>query len=96
MPGNLDPRVTRAMAAIFIDGGMAAEAEKCLNTYLRAQPNDVDAWMKLAIAKDALGYTQDAYNAIRQAYQINAQQASECLRASEELQRIAAPLFQRR
>ena len=96
MPGNLDPRVTREMSAIFLDGGMAAEAEQCLNTYLRAQPNDVDAWMKLAIAKDALGYTQDAYNAIRQAYQLNAQQAAECLRASEELQRIAAPLFRRR
>ena len=84
------------MATILSDGGLNAEAEACLNDYLRTAGNDVDAWLQLAIVKDALGKTQDAYNAIRQAYQINANAAAEKLRSSEELQRIAAPLFRRR
>ena len=96
MPGNIDMRVKRDMATIFSDGGLNAEAETCLNDYLRTAGNDVDAWMQLAIVKDALGKINDSHNAIRQAYHINANAAAEKLRASEALQRIAAPLFRRR
>ena len=96
MPGNLDPRLKREMAFILAEGGLYAEAETCLNDYLRTASNDVDAWMQMAIVKEALGRTPDAHNAIRQAYQINANAAAEKLRSSEELQRIAAPLFRRR
>ena len=96
MPGNIDPRLKREMATIFTEGGLHADAETCLNDYLRTAGNDVDAWMQMAIVKEALGRTPDAHNAIRQAYQINANAAAEKLRSSEELQRIAAPLFRRR
>ena len=95
-PGGFDPRIKREMATILADGGLHAEAETCLNDYLRTAGNDVDAWMQMAIIKDALGRTPDAHNAIRQAYQINANAAAEKLRSSDELQRIAAPLFRRR
>ena len=96
MPGNLDPRLKREMASILAEGGLNAEAETCLNDYLRTAGNDVDAWMQMALIKEALGRTPEAHNAIRQAYQINANAAAEKLRSSEELQRIAAPLFRRR
>ncbi len=95
-PDNLDGRIYREMGGILAEGGLNAEAETCLNRYLRAVANDVDAWMQLAIVKDALGKTPEAYQAIRQAYQINANEAARCLQASEQLQRIAAPLFNRR
>ena len=93
---GIGPNIKREMAAILADGGMHVEAETCLNDYLRTAGNDVDAWMQMAIIKDALGKVNDAHNAIRQAYQINANAAAERLRSSEDLQRIAAPLFRRR
>ena len=72
--------------------GSSSAAQKLDDSF----QNDVDAWMQMAIVKEALGRTPDAHNAIRQAYQINANAAAEKLRSSEELQRIAAPLFRRR
>ena len=95
-PGGFDPRLKRDMATILAAGGLNEDAEACLNDYLRMASNDVDAWMQMAIVKDALGRTPDAHNAIRQAYKINANAAAETLRSSEELLRIAAPLFPRR
>jgi tetratricopeptide (TPR) repeat protein len=95
-PPNLDPQLQRGMASIFAEGGMNAEADACLNAYLRANPNDVDTWLQLAIVKDAQGLVQDSQNAIIQAYRINAQEASQRLQSNEQLQRIAAPLFRRR
>ncbi len=96
IPNGIGPNIKREMASIFSEGGMHAEAESSLNDYLRTAGNDVDAWMQMAIIKDALGKVNDAHNAIRQAYQINANAAAERLRSSEDLQRIAAPLFRRR
>ena len=96
IPNGIGPNIKREMASIFSEGGMHAEAETSLNDYLRTAGNDVDAWMQMAIIKDALGKVNDAHNAIRQAYQINANAAAERLRSSEDLQRIAAPLFRRR
>ena len=95
-PGDLDPRMMREMAMLLSNGGMNTEAEYCLNSYLRSAGNDIDAWMQMAIVKDSLGKMTDAHNAIRQAYQINANVAADKIRSSEELQRIAAPLFRRR
>jgi predicted Zn-dependent protease len=95
-PPSLDPNLQRGMAGIFAEGGMNAEADACLNAFLRANPNDIDAWMQLAIVKDALGLVQDSQNAIIQAYRLNANEAARRLQSSEQLQRIAAPLFRRR
>ena len=95
-PANLDPRGRRERSAIFADGGMRAEADACLNEYLRTQPKDADAWLQLAIVKDALGQTHDAQNAIYQAYQSDHAIFNQRLQASEQLQKIAAPLFRRK
>ena len=94
-PGNLDPRLNREMSSILSAGGLNAEAEGCLNNYLRIAGNDIDAWMQMVIIKDALGKTYEAHDAIRQAYKINAREAARHLQSSEQLQRIAAPLFRR-
>ena len=95
VPANLDPRVRREMAAVFAEGGLMAEADTCLNEYLRAQPKDVEALLQRALIKDALGKTYDAQSAIYEAYQANPQVFSQRLQASEQLQKIAAPLFKK-
>ncbi|MBR1589384.1 MAG: DUF2723 domain-containing protein [Kiritimatiellae bacterium] len=92
---NLDPRIRREMGAVFAEGGMMAEAETCLNEYLRAQPGDADGWLQLALVEDKLGKTYEAQNAIYQAYQANQQLFNQRLQSSEQLQKIAAPLFKR-
>ena len=95
-PSNLDPRARREMAAVFAEGGLMAEADACLNEYLRVQPKDADAWLQLAIVKDALGQTHEAQNGIYQAYQADKNIFNQRLQANEQLQKIAAPLFRRR
>ena len=93
IPANLDPHVRREMAAVFAEGGLMAEANECLNEYLRAQPKDVDALLQSAIVNDALGKTYEAQSAIYEAYQANPQLFNQRLQTSEQLQKIAAPLF---
>ena len=95
-PSNLDPRFRREMAAVLAEGGLMAESESCLEAYLKVQPKDADAWLQLAIVKDALGKTYDAQNAIYQAYQADKGIFNQRLQSSEQLQKIAAPLFRRK
>ncbi|MGN0853292.1 MAG: protein O-mannosyl-transferase family [Kiritimatiellia bacterium] len=96
LPPDVDPRLKIGISSILAEGGLHAEADACLNDYLRAQPQDVDAWLQLAVIKDTLGQTHAAQQAVVQAYQINRDAAAQRLQASPELQRIAAPLFRRR
>ena len=96
MPGNADPMMHRELSRILMEGGLNVEAEQQLNAYLRVRGRDADAWMQMAILKDAIGDAYGAQNAIRQAYNIDPNAAAERLRSNEQLQRIAAPLFRRR
>ena len=75
---------------------MESTVLSCLNEYLRNQPKDADAWLQLAIVKDALGKSYDAQNAIYQAYQADQHVFNQRLQGSEQLQKIAAPLFRRK
>ena len=95
-PGNVDPAFSRELSRILLEGGLAVEADQQLNEYLRVRGRDADAWMQMALVKDAVGDAYGAQNSIRQAYQIDPNVAQERLRSSEQLQRIAAPLFRRR
>ena len=54
---------------------------------------DVDALLQSAIVNDALGKTYEAQSAIYEAYQANPQLFNQRLQTSEQLQKIAAPLF---
>ncbi|MGN0846614.1 MAG: protein O-mannosyl-transferase family [Kiritimatiellia bacterium] len=96
IPHDLDLRARRDMATVLMEGGLNAEAETLLNACLRLQPQDAEAWLKMALVKDALGQVQAAQSAIVQAYQIDKELANQRLGANEQLQRIAAPLFRRR
>ncbi len=96
MPRDIDGQTQMMIVTLLADGGLNNEADQCLNNYLRTNPKDAEAWLTLAAIKDALGQKQDALNAIRQAYQANANQAAQRLQNDQNLQRIAAPLFQRR
>ena len=91
-----DPRYRLEAVNILSEGGLTAEAETTLNTYLRDQPNDVEAWLKMAILKDARGQVEQAQSAIIQAYKIDRNAFAQLVSANEQLQRIAAPLFQKR
>lgn len=98
MPPTADPRMRREVAAVLAEGGLNAEAETVLNAYLndKALSKDAEAWLQLALVKDALGQVQSAQGAILQAYKLNPELTSQRLGASEPLQRIAAPLFRRK
>ena len=96
MPPSADARMRRETAAVLSEGGLNAEAETVLNAYLRVQPKDPEAWLQLALVKDALGQTQNAQSAILQAYKLNPELTSQRLGASEPLQKVAAPLFRRK
>ncbi len=96
LPPELQPNARLGIAAILSDGGLHAEAETCLNDLLRLHPQDADAWLQLAIVRDARGQTRDAQQAVYMAYRANKDVAARRLQSNETLQRIAAPLFQRR
>ena len=69
-----------------------------VKTEFNIEGNPIPRFCELVerVLPDQVTLVPDAHNAIRQAYQINANAAAEKLRSSEELQRIAAPLFRRR
>ena len=80
----------------LLEGGMVDDANNQINEYLRSQPKDAEAWLAAALAKNALSQVTEAQRAIIQAYQCDANLTMERIRASEALQRIAAPLFRRK
>jgi len=92
---DLEPRVRREIWIMLVAGGMMPEAETCLVEYLKSQPSDAEGWLQLALVEDKLNKTYEAQNAIYQAYQANQQLFSKRLQSSEQLQKIAAPLFKR-
>jgi tetratricopeptide (TPR) repeat protein len=96
LPGNTPPHFRKDLSMTLVEGGMMAEANAQLNEYLRIQPNDAEAWLAAAIAKDALSQVTEAQRAIIQAYQCDANLTMDKIRANETLQRIAAPLFRRK
>lgn len=96
LPADAPPHVRKELAVILTGGGMPAEASSLLNDYLRRHPQDAEAWLASALAKDALSQVTEAQRAIIQAYQSDANLTMERIRTSEELQRIAAPLFRRK
>lgn len=96
LPPNASSQVRGELASFLAAGGLNAEAESCLNALLRASPSDAEAWLALAEVKHALGKTQESLSAVYQAFQANKDVAARKLQASENLQRIAAPLFRRK
>ncbi len=81
------------MAALCYECNMKEEAATHLNEHVRDNPKDVDAWLQLAIINDALGKTYEAQKAVYEAYQANPQMFNQRYQTSEQIRKIAAPLF---
>ena len=92
-----NPAEMQAIATIFLEAHLDADAERMLNRYLRANPKgDANAWADLAKLQHRTGRKQAAQQSFIQAYQIDRQGVFGRLQKDQELYEIAAPLFQRR
>ena len=82
---------------ILLDARTDADAEVCLNKYLKLNPQgDANAWAELAKIQYRQGRRQAAQQSFLMGYRIDAQSLFERLQRDQELYEIAAPLFQRR
>ena len=86
-----------ALATMFLEAHLDADAEKALNNYLKLNPQgDANAWADLAKLQFRTGRTQAAQQSFVNGYQIDRETLFNRLRRDEELYKLAAPLFQRR
>ena len=92
-----DMRSLQSLSRILIDSRQDADAEKCLNKYLKLNPQgDADAWAELAKIQHRAGRRQAAQQSFIAGYRIDAQGLFNRIQKDQELYEIAAPLFQRR
>jgi len=92
-----DPGSLQALARILMEAHMDADAEKCLNKYLKLNPQgDANAWVDLAKLQRRAGKRQAAQQSFMVGYNIDRQGIFGRLQKDQELYEIAAPLFQRR
>jgi len=87
----------RSLSAILMEAHLDADAEKCLNKYLKLNPQgDANAWADLAKLQFRTGRKQAAQQSFIAGYRIDSQGLFDRLRKDQELYNLAAPLFQRR
>ena len=92
-----DTASLHALATMFVEARLDADAEKALTRYLRANPTgDADAWADLAKIQHRAHKSQAAQQSFIQGYQIDRQRLFNRLQRDQELYELAAPLFQRR
>ena len=95
--GASDMNSLQALARILMESHKDADAEKCLNKYLKLNPQgDANAWIDLAKLQHRAGRRQAAQQSFIAGYNINRQLIFGRLQKDQELYEIAAPLFQRR
>ena len=87
----------QALAQILLGARLDADAEKCLNKYLKVNPQgDANAWADLAKLQHRSGRKQAAQQSFIAGYRIDSQGLFMRLQKDQELYDIAAPIFQRR
>lgn len=92
-----DRESQHALATMFLEAHLDADAEKALNRYLRLNPQgDANAWADLAKLQHRAGRKQAAQQSFITGYQIDRQSLFNRIQRDQELYEIAAPLFQRR
>ena len=92
-----DPDLLQAISAMLVDARLDADAERCLEKYLRIEPaKDALAWADLAKIQYRTGRRQAAQRSFIAGYKIAPQLLFERLQRDQELYEIALPLFQRR
>ena len=95
--GANDANSLQALARILMESHKDVDAEKCLNKYLKLNPQgDANAWVDLAKLQHRAGRRQAAQQSFIAGYNINRQMIFGRLQKDQELYEIAAPLFQRR
>ena len=92
-----DPMVLKAISTMLIEARLDADAERCLEKYLRAAPNkDAMSWIELAKIQHRTGRKQAAQRSFMAGYRLDSQKVFEKLQRDQELYEIALPLFKRR
>ena len=92
---DLEPQ--RALATMFLEAHLDADAEAALNRYLKINPQgDANAWADLAKLQYRTGRKQAAQQSFINGYQIDRQSLFNRLQRDQELYELASPLFQRR
>ncbi len=92
-----DRESQHALATMFLEAHLDADAEAALNRYLKLDPQgDANAWADLAKLQARGGRKQAAQQSFINGYQIDRQTLFNRLQRDQELYQIAAPLFQRR
>ena len=95
--GANDAQSLRSISRILIEARKDADAEKCLNKYLKLDPQgDANAWAELAKLQHRAGRRQAAQQSFIAGYNIDRQGLFSRLQKDQELYEIALPLFQRR
>ena len=92
-----DRESQHALATMFLEAHLDADAERALNNYLKLNPQgDANAWADLAKLQHRTGRKQAAQQSFINGYQIDSQTLFNRLQRDQELYEIASPLFQRR
>jgi len=92
-----DPFALKSISTILIDARLDADAERCLEKYLKIEPGkDVGPWFDLAKIQYRSGRKQAAQRSFVAGYKLNPQKAFEKLQRDQELYEIAAPLFMKK
>ena len=92
----LDAQTLQAVGQMLREAHLDADAERCLNKYLKLQPNDADAWADLAKLQHRTGRVTAARQSFVTGYKLDPQRLFDRLQRDQELYDIAAPLFQQR
>jgi tetratricopeptide (TPR) repeat protein len=91
------PLELQALAQIYLAARMDAESEKVLQRLLKIAPNtSPDLWLELAKIQHRSGRRMSAQQSFVAAYNMDANGVFARLQKDQELQEIAAPLFQQR
>ena len=92
-----DRESQHALATMFLEAHLDADAERALNNYLKLNPQgDANAWADLAKLQHRTGRKQAAQQSFYTGSQIDWPTLRNRLQRDQELYEIALPLFQRR
>ena len=92
-----DPAELQVMAQIFLAARLDADAEKVLQKFLKAAPQaSADMWLELAKVQHRTGRKTASQQSFIAAYNLDKGATLARLQRDQELQELAAPLFQRK
>ncbi len=91
-----NPHELRTISRILMDANLSADAETALRRYLTMQPQgDHTAWLDLARLQFRSGRREDAERSFVMAYRVDGKTTFATMQRDQELQQIAAPLFEK-